>query len=294
MRDKNNANINRRRMAIFHRFINDLELREANLLGRRYTWSTGRDPPTLERLDRWFSSLDWEALHPSASLSALSSSLSDHAPLLMSTAVDIRCKRRFTFESFWVNLDGFQEAVAEAWGAPTAGPADPLQRLDRKLRRVAKALQWWSARRVGNIRDQILVANEVIRQLDRAQDHRTLEAPEMALRRGLKCRFLGLASLDHTIARQRARIVGALDVDASAQFFRIQASKRQRRNHIASLRDGDVMAVDQAGMEDLAAGFFHRLLGRARPRVHDLDLESMGLAPVDLVALEALFSEEEV
>jgi hypothetical protein len=116
MRDKNNANINRRRMAIFHRFINDLELREANLLGRRYTWSTGRDPPTLERLDRWFSSLDWEALHPSASLSALSSSLSDHAPLLMSTAVDIRCKRRFTFESFWVKLDGFQEAVAASCG----------------------------------------------------------------------------------------------------------------------------------------------------------------------------------
>jgi hypothetical protein len=147
---------------------------------------------------------------------------------------------------------------------------------------------------VGNIRDQILVANEVILQLDRAQDHRTLEAPELALRRDLKRRVLGLASLDRTIARQRARIVGALDVDASAQFFRIQASKRKRRNHIASLRDGERMAVDQAGMVDLAAGFFQRLLGQARPRVHDLDLESMGLAPVDLAALDVLFSEEEV
>jgi hypothetical protein len=194
MRDKNNANINRRRMAMFRRFVNDLELREANLLGRRYTWSNGRDPPTLERLDRWFSSLDWDALHPTASLSALSSSLSDHAPLLMSTAVDYRCKRRFTFESFWVKLDGFQEAVAASWGAAIAVHADPLRRLDLKLRRVARDLQRWSARRVGNIRDQILVANEVIRQLDRAQDHRTLEAPEMALRRGLKRRVLGLAS----------------------------------------------------------------------------------------------------
>jgi hypothetical protein len=70
--------------------------------------------------------------------------------------------------------------------------------------------------------------------------------------------------------------------------------KRHRRNHIASLRDGERIAVDQADMESLAAGFFHDLLGRARPRAHDLDLGSMGLAPVDLSGLsglEALFSE---
>jgi hypothetical protein len=36
-RDKSNANLNRRLMANFRALVNDLELKEACLLGRRYT-----------------------------------------------------------------------------------------------------------------------------------------------------------------------------------------------------------------------------------------------------------------
>jgi hypothetical protein len=42
-RDKNNANLNRRVMATFRAVINDLELKESCLLGRRYTWSNERE-----------------------------------------------------------------------------------------------------------------------------------------------------------------------------------------------------------------------------------------------------------
>jgi hypothetical protein len=40
--------------------------------------------------------------------------------------------------------------------------------------------------------------------------------PELALKGWIKRRILGLASLERTIARQRARITRMLDVDASA------------------------------------------------------------------------------
>jgi hypothetical protein len=43
--DKSNARLNRRSMDMFRRCINDLELRESSLLGRRYTWSNERDTP---------------------------------------------------------------------------------------------------------------------------------------------------------------------------------------------------------------------------------------------------------
>jgi exonuclease III len=106
-RDKNNANLNRRAMARFRAAINELELKEACLLGRRYTWSNEREHPTLVRLDRWFCSVEWAELCPDATLAALSSSLSDHCPILMSTLVQIHTKRRFRFEKFWVKLEGF-------------------------------------------------------------------------------------------------------------------------------------------------------------------------------------------
>jgi hypothetical protein len=293
-RDKNNPRVNRRSMAAFRRVVNDLELKEAHLLGRRFTWSNERDTPTLERLDRWFCSVDWDAMHPSASLSALSSSHSDHAPLLLRSAMELPGGRRFRFESFWVKLQGFHDAVAASWGRAVPLRLDALERLDLKLRRVARDLQSWSARRVGSIRDQLLVANEVIIQLDKAQDSRPLSPLELDLRRGLKRRVLGLASLERTIARQRARVEGAADVDASAQFLRIQASKRRRRNHIGLLRDGDRGELDQAGKEALATAFYEELLGRPQPREHDLSLPALGLHPLDLSSLDAPFSADEI
>jgi hypothetical protein len=110
-RDKSNTRLNRRSMSMFRRCLNDLELRESNLLGRRYTWSNERDTPTMVKLDRWFGSVEWDEMHPDASLSALSSSLSDHCPILMSTAVVLPIKRRFRFQRFWVKLDGFLAEV---------------------------------------------------------------------------------------------------------------------------------------------------------------------------------------
>ncbi|KAM0881027.1 hypothetical protein ACQ4PT_033198 [Festuca glaucescens] len=129
--------------------------------------------------------------------------------------------------------------------------------------------------------------------LDTAQERRPLVDDEIRLRQLLKRRVLGLASLEHTIARQRARVAGLCDTDASAQFFHIYASKRNKRNNITTLRAGDRLVVDQVEKEQLATSYFLQLLGTAQPRDHDLDLGALGLPAVDLSALDAHFSEEE-
>lgn len=76
--DKNNANLNRALMGRFWRFLDDCELKEVQLLGRKFTWSNERDSPTLVRLDRAFCCSDWEEIFPDAVLQSASSSASDH------------------------------------------------------------------------------------------------------------------------------------------------------------------------------------------------------------------------
>jgi mannosylglycoprotein endo-beta-mannosidase len=147
---------------------------------------------------------------------------------------------------------------------------------------------------VGNIRDQILVANEVIFRMEATQDQRVLSQAETELRRALKKWLLGLASLERTIVRQHAHVHLLREGDAAMQFFRIKAAKRKRRNHIYRLQVGDSIKTEQGGLEDLATAFFTELLGRPQPRAHELALEAMGLAPVDLSSLDAQFSEEEI
>jgi hypothetical protein len=148
--------------------------------------------------------------------------------------------RRFRFERFWLKLEGFADVVKGIWDDPSGDmPADPLCKLEFKLRRTNRGLQSWSQRKVGSIRDLILVANEVVSRLDVAQEGRQLSVEERDLRRGLKLKVLGLASLERTICRQRARVAGIAEGDASSKFFRIMASARRNHNNITTLCSGE-------------------------------------------------------
>ena len=52
--EKNNSNVDRA-MGCFRRFLNDLELKELELRGKKFTWSIERTAPTLVWLDECFS-----------------------------------------------------------------------------------------------------------------------------------------------------------------------------------------------------------------------------------------------
>jgi hypothetical protein len=68
-----------------------------------------------------------------------------------------------------------------------------------------------------------------------ARDHRHMEQFEEALRQSLKCKALGLAPLQWTIARQESRVLWLSKGDTSTLFFHSYANSRKPRNHVHSL-----------------------------------------------------------
>ena len=97
--DKNNTNLDRAMMGRFRRFLNEVEVKEIPLLGRKYTWSNERSSPTLVRLDRAFCCVNWDEVSPDAVLQSTASVVSDHCPLVLGMKVASAGKRRFHFES---------------------------------------------------------------------------------------------------------------------------------------------------------------------------------------------------
>ena len=69
----------------------------------------------MAEIDHVFVSVDWELEHTDSLLQALSSGISDHAPLHLSTSALCCAKRRFCFELYWRKLEGFGQAVRDAW-----------------------------------------------------------------------------------------------------------------------------------------------------------------------------------
>lgn len=125
-------------------------------------------------------------------------------------------------------------------------------------------------------------------------DSRELSTEEHGLRKVLKKKLLGLASLQRMIARQRSRMLQLKDGEANTAYFHRQACHRQRKNAILTLQaDGRVLS----SQDEIAAevdSYYSRLFGSAPERAFALNMDSLGLPVRDLAHLEAPFTYEEV
>jgi len=139
-RDKNNQNLDLQLMRHFRAALNFCELKEIHLQNRNLTWSNERRRPTLIRLDRFFINEGWDLAFPDHTLHALSSSHSDHCPLLLAQDSGPRRPTPFKFENFWIKLPQFMHTVQAAWNAPTSN-TEPFHRLGHKLHATARALR---------------------------------------------------------------------------------------------------------------------------------------------------------
>jgi hypothetical protein len=139
--DKNNRRLNRCLMGLFRRFLQDMELSDLCLNGCLYTWSNKQTHPTLKRIDRVFTCLQWCDRFPHHRLRTTSIACSDHAPFILHTNTMSLVKSRFKFETIWPKFPGYLEAVKEGW-RPSLPRANPFRNLDFMFRNTdLKALE---------------------------------------------------------------------------------------------------------------------------------------------------------
>ena len=147
--DKNNTNLNRPMMNRFRNTINNLALREIQLHGRKFTWSNQQDSPVLVKLDRVF----WQLTGKLSILMFSCKALPHKTQIIVPCCLDWEIflgKKRFHFEAFWTRMEGFQDVIQQVWNSAEESGC-PFLSLDRKLREIAKQLQRWSQKKVGNV-----------------------------------------------------------------------------------------------------------------------------------------------
>jgi hypothetical protein len=169
--DKSNGRLNRNMMARFKKALDHLEVKEIPLVGKKFTWSNGQDPPTFSRIDRAFCSPVWEQHFSNPVLQALSLSISDHCPLILTPLNPPSLLPRFRFEAHWTYMSGFQECVMAAWDKHILEQHNPLARLHIKLARIAKALKVWAKTITSQYKVALAVCREAIGQFEAAQEN---------------------------------------------------------------------------------------------------------------------------
>jgi hypothetical protein len=140
--EKNNDRFDERWPFLFNTIIDNLDLREIEMSGHRFTWANSRRVPTYERLDRVLVSIEWEQQYPLATVEALNREISDHTPLLLSLGEKGKAKKSapFKFELSWLLKEGFFDVVHEVWRKENRGVTS-MQRWQNKIRRLRQFLR---------------------------------------------------------------------------------------------------------------------------------------------------------
>ena len=94
----------------------DCGLNELKLNGGRFIWSKGRDFEVIfERLGRGLATEGWLSLFPSSTKMHLSSTISNHVPLLIQICDQSQSKRGFRrpfrFENIWIRDAACKEVI---------------------------------------------------------------------------------------------------------------------------------------------------------------------------------------
>lgn len=291
--DKSNSRINRRMMGKFRDAIEHLELKELNLHGRKFTWSNGQENPTMTRIDMAFCSVEWEEEFPTSHLQALASTLSDHCPLLLQRQTQTTKFRGFRFEKYWIHMPRFQDTVKQAW-SKQLHETDALRKIHIKLSRTTKALKLWQKTHIGNIKQQIAVAKQILWGLDVAEEARNLTVDERDFRARIKLKYQGLIAIEKIKAKQRARMTNVRTTDTNSKLFYIRANGRKRKNHIQVLQTKDGFAVAHKDKERVIEQHFQARLGTRDRRQISLNWEELGMQSFDLQELDSDITEEEV
>ena len=137
--DRNRPGGYNRWSAIFNAIIEQNDLMEICLTGRKYTWCNYHQDPTFALLDRVLVSPSWEEHFPLVVVSTLPSELSDHTPLLIKSGASLPTPSTFRFENCWFQRPDLKDLVKNVWVKTYIGSnIDRWQKRFRCLRRVLK------------------------------------------------------------------------------------------------------------------------------------------------------------
>jgi hypothetical protein len=267
--DKSNSNVNLRLMGQFRDVIQDLELIDYPLIGRKFTWSNERENSTHTRIDRVLVSKEWDLAFPQFQITPAFSNVSDHCPMLLSK-MDRKHYPGFRCEAHWLLQEEFLPVVTEAWEKPVRS-VNAIRVLHTKLSRTAKALRKWNKRQVKWAKMVSSIADEMIFSLDVAQEDRVLTEQEMQLCTLLKSKLLGFAAIDRIKWRQCSRITWIREGDANTKLFHLRANGRRRKNHIPLLIGPSDMVSKHDEKEEILLQHFKKLMGTSLPSDVDLN-----------------------
>jgi hypothetical protein len=244
-----------RLMLDFREVLSHCDLYDIGFTGTPWTYDNKQqgDRNVKVRLDRAVASPSWSALFPRMRLRHLSSSRSDHCPLLL--AADMEDGSRLgrpirRYEVMWEREPSLPAAVEEAWSRRV--PVHDLGDITMSMQTVMSSLYDWKKKHFKSVPREL---EKMRKELDELS---SLADPESAAKKETLSRQMDeLLYREEIMWLQRSRVAWLREGDRNTKYFHRRASWRRKKNRISKLKRPDgSWTMDTGEMEEMDTGFF--------------------------------------
>ncbi|KAH0684689.1 hypothetical protein KY289_022441 [Solanum tuberosum] len=218
--------------------LEDCDLQDGGFLGAMFTWSDNRDPLNTiwKRLDRFAYNSHWFDKFRETSVSHLSRTCSDHAPLLIKCVHEnANFVKYFRFLNIWIEHEDYMSVVQDAWNRDQEG--NSLQILHQKLKIVSKALSW-SRTAFGDFYEEPKRLEILIKDLEEASINNNSQENRMNLSKA-RAEFTRFLKIQDKVMCQKARVKWLEEGDTNSTFFHNVIKDKNKRLLIHKIKDQD-------------------------------------------------------
>jgi exonuclease III len=280
-------------MREFADFVENLELVDIPIIGRRFTWfhPSGN---AMSRIDRVLLSEEWIDVWGQNSLWVLPRDVLDHCPLLLKRNGFDWGPKPFRFNNAWLDHKDFAKLVEEFWR---------LQRVEgwmgfvlkEKLKRLKIHLKDWHKREFGGGDERIAVIVEEIKEIDTRGESGSIADHEIILRKTLFHELWRRLKSKDTAIYQSSRSKWLRQGDANSKFFHRCVAARKNINSLMALKVGDIWIESPHHIREVVALYFENHFSSPvliRPKLEGVCFPSLSLE--ENSRLVDCFSEAEI
>ncbi|GAA0164352.1 hypothetical protein LIER_20010 [Lithospermum erythrorhizon] len=238
----------------FHECLLNCRLEDGGYSGKLMSWTNGR---MSKRLDRVLLNQHYGTLYPSVRVKQLAKTLSDHAPLLItSLGPKEGGEGFFKFQKMWFHHPDFIKLLEESWAEPVYG--DPLYVLGAKLKRLKGVLKEWNIKTFGNVSTMVEQVDDEVQECEAEYEQADKPENREALHRA-RAHHLKCLAIEENFLRQQSGIKWLQEGDKNSGFYHNFVWKKRKRSAVLGILDEGEWISDPEGIARSGIQFFQNL-----------------------------------
>ncbi|GKA99799.1 RNA-directed DNA polymerase, eukaryota, partial [Tanacetum coccineum] len=219
---------------IFNSFIHNAGLNEVHLGGSAFTWCH-KSATKMSKLDRFLVSENLLHSCPNINAISLDRYISDHRPILLREAIFDYGPIPFRFYNYWLEVDGFDKLVRDAWNDAPGNKKNAIRNFMYKLKYTKEKIRGWLSTYRLNSRGALSKLKEDLRMFDEAIDKGNSPVEMVHKRLETLNKIQQVNNTHMSEAAQKAKIKWVVEGDENTKFFHGMLNKKRSQMSIRGI-----------------------------------------------------------